>query len=856
MKDVLKNLIVEKIKGNSNQEITGQSLQDVLLSIVDSVYGDLEISMEGYLFEGIATIATIPPTLASDSDKRFYLAVDDGIYSNFTGLQSTPIVELSILRSTSRNYWEAISLKIPLNFSIKNELGTSQKDPISQKKVTELYNQGYKYVGIAHTVDRPNPLTGEEKIFMLVTEEGDYTNYGLGTISELSVIKSLSGSWVVEGLGVDLLSRAAIENHKNIESLRLFPNLFNSETVAPDTYLNSDGTTYDRTGYSTSDYVPILPNKEYIFFRANVGVAFYDINLKFVSFTNIPTGSETATSPTNAYYARITYYTSWANSNNIYVGLPPKNFNRQFGTEEIADEAITTDKIAGMAITTEKIADKAITAEKTPFFTPGKNLCDSESPDFIRGKYLGSNGGMASSTSAFITPYIRFTQEMGKLIVSANGAMVTGGYQHCVYDSNLNFIKAYSANLGAVPWEEGVAYIRFSGGNSGVNVQVEIGEVVTSYEPFSAHLKDEYLDFEKIKEEIEENLSVPGLEVTLPAQSTVGQDGISAYLESINAGNTYTISEYPKYLKKTGVMAAYMNFSGVFDGYIDVGFFGTPSIVGDNTTYGLGIYVRVTGSNYQILVRGSSYTTQDHNLAIDKFLNVSYSRDTDGSIHVILATLGGIYVSEALNINAPIESYQQPSIYTSAINLTGVKLNVYNRDFRKPIWVVGDSYVSLYKERWTYQMQVTMGIKNWLLQGLAGGTSTTMLQDLKRSLALGTPKFLMWCPGMNDTYELWLSALEELKTICQEKGIELILTTIPTVPTHNKEEITQYVRSSGYRYIDFYEALGATPEGVWYDGYLEENQDPSKRVHTTELGAKIQAARVLVDFPEIIDFNA
>lgn len=202
MKDVLKNLIVEKIKGNNNQEITGQSLQDVLLSIVDSVYGDLEISMEGYRFEGVATVATIPPILTDNSDKRFYLAVDDGLYSNFTGLQSIPIVELSILRNTARNYWEAISLKIPLNFSIKNELGASQKDPISQKKVTELYNQGYKYAGIAHTVDRPNPLTDEEKIFMLIVEEGNYANYSVGDVSELSIIQSIRGSWFVQSLGI------------------------------------------------------------------------------------------------------------------------------------------------------------------------------------------------------------------------------------------------------------------------------------------------------------------------------------------------------------------------------------------------------------------------------------------------------------------------------------------------------------------------------------------------------------------------------------------------------------------------------------------------------------------------------
>ena len=705
---------------------------------------------------------------------------------------------------------------------------------------------GYTFLGIATPTTTPVTITNEDKFLYIATEEGDYSNFGLGEITEMSVIKSVEGSWVKEELGIDLQFKAAIENHKNIGSLRLFPNLFNPETVSPDTYLNSDGTTYDRTGYSTSDFIPILPNKEYIFFRKNVTVTFYDINLKFVSFVNISAESGMATSPTNAYYARVSYYTTWGSPNDIYIGLPPKNLNRQIGTDKIADRAITTKKIAYNAITTEE----------TSFFTYGKNLCNSESPDFILGKYLGSSGQMINSTTAFITPYIRFTQDMGKLIVSANGLMVTGGYQHCVYDSDCKFIKAYSANLGAVPWEEGVAYVRFSGGSSGKDAQVEIGDKVTPYEPFSMHLKDEYLDFERIKDEIEENLSVPGLEVTLPAQSAVGQDGISAHIESINAGNFYTISEYPKYLKKTGVMAACMNFSGVFDGYIDVGFFGTPSQVGDNTTYGPGIYVRVTDSQYKIMVRGSSWTTKDHNLVIDKFLNVSYSRDTDGSIHVILATLGGIYVSEALNIGAPIESYGQPSIYTSAINLTGVKLNVYNRDFRKPIWVVGDSYVSLYAVRWTYQLQETMGIKNWLLLGLAGGGSPGMLQDLQRALSFGTPKYLVWCLGMNDSYDAWLSSLEELKTICREKGIELVLATIPTVPGRSKEEITQYVRSSGYRYIDFYKALGATSDGTWYDGYLEEKENPSERVHTTELGAKIQAARVLVDFPEIIDFNA
>lgn len=63
-------------------------------------------------------------------------------------------------------------------------------------------NNGYKYISTATPSTTPVTITGSEKVFYIATEKGDYTNYGLGTISELSVIKNESGSWKVEGLGV------------------------------------------------------------------------------------------------------------------------------------------------------------------------------------------------------------------------------------------------------------------------------------------------------------------------------------------------------------------------------------------------------------------------------------------------------------------------------------------------------------------------------------------------------------------------------------------------------------------------------------------------------------------------------
>lgn len=69
----LKQAVADVVKSNGNQEITGDILQNTLLTII-SIVGS------GAIFAGIATPTTNPGT----PDKNvFYIASEDGIYSNF-----------------------------------------------------------------------------------------------------------------------------------------------------------------------------------------------------------------------------------------------------------------------------------------------------------------------------------------------------------------------------------------------------------------------------------------------------------------------------------------------------------------------------------------------------------------------------------------------------------------------------------------------------------------------------------------------------------------------------------------------------------------------------------------------------
>lgn len=95
--DQIKESIKAVIKENGNYEITGNVLQAVLLSMVDTLGPE-------YQFLGIATKSTVPVVVEGNS---FYITTEVGTYTNFKNSGNTAITvnRLGILTSTNGTAW-------------------------------------------------------------------------------------------------------------------------------------------------------------------------------------------------------------------------------------------------------------------------------------------------------------------------------------------------------------------------------------------------------------------------------------------------------------------------------------------------------------------------------------------------------------------------------------------------------------------------------------------------------------------------------------------------------------------------------------------------------------------------------
>lgn len=95
--DQIKESIKDVIKENGNYEITGNVLQAVLLSMVDTLGPE-------YQFLGIATKSTVPVVVEGNS---FYITTEVGTYTNFKNSGNTTITvnQLGILTSTNGTAW-------------------------------------------------------------------------------------------------------------------------------------------------------------------------------------------------------------------------------------------------------------------------------------------------------------------------------------------------------------------------------------------------------------------------------------------------------------------------------------------------------------------------------------------------------------------------------------------------------------------------------------------------------------------------------------------------------------------------------------------------------------------------------
>jgi lysophospholipase L1-like esterase len=270
--------------------------------------------------------------------------------------------------------------------------------------------------------------------------------------------------------------------------------------------------------------------------------------------------------------------------------------------------------------------------------------------------------------------------------------------------------------------------------------------------------------------------------------------------------------------------------------------------------------------------------TYNHGLTIKDYLTVSIDADY-GSATVSLMTSGGYYTGGAG------WSGRNGAIFAEVENteVENVTMRWYCEDYRNNIWLVGDSYFSSTStSRWTSYL-IKNGYKKIMLMSHSGMRSERGITEVKQALAHGTPKYIVWCMGMNNgdsggtVNSKYLAATEEFLEICAEKGITPILSTIPSTPTVDNSAKNEWVKNwaltTGGRYIDFARAVGGdrydasligkksyvNAKGVtefnstgyeWYANMLYADL-----VHPDELGAKALYMQALADFPELMREN-
>ena len=510
--------------------------------------------------------------------------------------------------------------------------------------------------------------------------------------------------------------------------------------------------------------------------------------------------------------------------------------------DQLPKNIITTTKIADGAVTSEKIAEgvlnDAISGESQKHY--GYQLLN---PSTSQLGYIVKNTG---EFTALTSGNYRATDFIP---VSINGIYAYCGNTYgsvggaAVYDENKLFIRPCESAKDYT-YQEGDAYVRFTYGTSGYQIICE-----KPAPTISGTFNPDYYDQEIIPFFGTQVFSEENIPSVRPAISQAGQEGLfvtanylSGTSDTLDEKRIY-IADWPRYIKASVIIT----ISATIDTYEGI----RIGVNRGNST--AGYYLMITSTNvsfckYTGTDTGTSLSTSAHGLTVSGKISCVFNIGQK-KFSMKMMTSDGAYTTEYVS-DVYRESYGLPFIEaTGNTALSDVTLRAISPNLRKPVWFVGDSYLSLYNQRWPVQLVETFGVDNYLVDGLAGGTSADMFPELNRLLALGTPRFLVWVLGMNDNVWFWRYYEKQVEMICRERGITLILQNIPEPEsgsgTSSKAAIREAVAATGLRYLNAYAAV-CDPNGEWHDGYCADG------VHPTILGAKALAARVIVDIPEIM----
>lgn len=294
-----------------------------------------------------------------------------------------------------------------------------------------------------------------------------------------------------------------------------------------------------------------------------------------------------------------------------------------------------------------------------------------------------------------------------------------------------------------------------------------------------------------------------------------------------------------------------VSYYAIFDTFasLKIGFTNTNDYANNYTDY-----FEITATSLILHREGLADITWAHELTITNYISIQITFDFTLNFTLNIETNGGTFTKT--NYIYLGKRYFPFAVLTGS-NIKDKKLSMTCKDTKRNIALFGDSYVSNNSARWIYYLPQESK-DNILINGYAGESSASASPDFDSVLKIASAKYVVWCLGMNDGSDTndttpsasWLTNVQHVISVCESKNITPILATIPSVPSINNRAKSNWVRNSGYEYIDFAKAVESGNSGNWYNGMLSNDN-----VHPTEEGAKALYAKAVTDFPQLLIYS-
>lgn len=842
----LKQAVSNVIKNNGNMEITGDILQNTLLSIISTVGGNAT-------FAGIATPSTNPGT---PDQNVFYLASQNGTYSNFGGVTLTD--EVAIFSNKNGNW-------------VKQDSGIAAVSELENKTPSYIAPVEYlngKYNGFVKELFIPNIDVTHEYMITNISRNNPTWGYGLYirditdnklifsksnlSIDENGIFDDDSGikavfDWSVIDEGANTQDASILLKNDIIIDITKTKYIFNSEfkqkydSINPITIIDCSKGSIDgfiSSGRSSSfgDKGSIVLGSQYngklslpikvekgdnLIVKINVNLG--DAGIIAALYNSEETTPTTLIQPiidsqkAGIYNIKLDYdgyvRVSWVNSDTEFSAVLQKFIN----VSDLKNNVdVLKDDVRDINSVIEKIEEikkyDISILDETGYY----NFLDKKIGDLAPTSIVPLEGYYAK-----ILPV--YKGQTVKLVSYTTSSSIGYGRGYCIVDDNY-IIKDIADAKNIYDYRDGITLEIKENGFLYVNCQEGYKDIfsveIITY-PDASECKEAYTYVSYEKEKLNKKNNV--------VRKSVFQN------DSIQLDNPIRIKG-----------RCNINFMAVVD---DTDIF-TEITIGRKYTY------TITPTT---ITCNRKNDTQNFGFTIEKYLLISINYDWTLGETIKITTFSGEYEYND-NGGEVKDAYGQVSCSITG-SLYNLSLSFDIRDITKPIWMLSHSdtqFGSQGNNRWPYYLLDDNGeIKSMLVNAYNSCNSQGAYDDLLRLLNYGTPKKLFWHINGNDglgdeALKKYKKYVEQVKYICIKYNIELILSTMNGSEDDRNGAVdnrcglvNEYVRNSGFRYVDFAQSC-CNKDGVVNEELIGD------KVHTNTKGAYVRYVKAITDFPELV----